>query len=186
LKKEKSNDNLVSDNLALIRRVLFSRSLRLLPLPQQVGVVEGLTSTIKQFPDILPLSDQHLLSCLSEVLKLASVGDGEMDDKNLEKIVVDKDGYAKSDADVKHPQYPTHASSLFFRRECVVKCFGLKIVIPGELPAGVQFRVSAIVLFHTVVQTYTDPFFDAVPASSIGKCSELVALPNLHYSQLYC
>jgi hypothetical protein len=34
------NSNSLSDHVNLIRRVLFSRSLRLLPLPQQVGVIE--------------------------------------------------------------------------------------------------------------------------------------------------
>lgn len=187
-KKEKSSDPLVSDNLVLIRRVLFSRSLRLLPLPQQVGVVEGLTSIIKQFPGILPLSDQHLLSCLSEVLKLASVADGEMDDEKLEKVVVDKDGYAKSDMNYpKHLQYPTHASSLFFRRECVVECFDVKLVVPEELPAGVQLRVSAIMLFHTVVRKYTDEFFDAAATASIGKFSgHLSSQCCTNCSKLFC
>jgi hypothetical protein len=166
---KESDASFVSGHVDLIRRVLFSRSLRLLPLPHQVGVVEGLAAIIKQFPSLLPLTDQHLLNCLSELLKMSSVADGEMTDEKLNEVVVDKDGFVPSEVDSDSSQYPTHASSLFFRRDCVVDILGVKIVVPGELPAGVQLRVSTIVLLHGVIRTHTDPFFDAESTTPIGK-----------------
>ena len=63
-----------SEQLSLIRRVLFSRSLRLIPLSQQVAVIEGLSVLVQEVPHAIPLTDQHLLSFLSELLKICSVG----------------------------------------------------------------------------------------------------------------
>lgn len=169
---EESEDRFVSDHVDLIRRVMFSRSLRLLPLPHQAGVVEGLTAIVKQFPSLLPLTDQHLLACLSELLKMSSVADGEMTDEKLKDVVVDKDGYVPSEVDSDPSKCLTHASSLFFRRECVVGILGVKVVVPGELPAGVQLRVSTIVLLHAIIRTYTDAFFDAESTAPIGEFRE--------------
>jgi len=151
--------------------VLFSRSLRLLPLPQQVGVVEGLGIIVKQAPKLLPLSDQHLLAFLSELLKMSSVADGEMQDPSLKEFVIDKNGYAGSQAEAERKlgSYPSHASALFFRRECVLEVNNDKFVIPEELPAGIQLRVSSIVLLHSVIRGYSDPFFDAKGSTPIGK-----------------
>jgi transformation/transcription domain-associated protein len=169
-----SASSVLSAHLSLVRRILFSRSLRLLPLPQQVGVVEGLSVLISQFPgilpSILPFSDTHVLAFLSELLKMLSVADGEMSDRNLEEFVVDRDGYAGAKTDSITSQYPTHSSSLFFRRECVIEVDRprMKVAIPGEVPVGVQLRVSAIVLYHSVVRAYSDPFFDAETSSPIG------------------
>lgn len=158
-----------SDRVDLVRRVLFSRSLRLLPLPHQVGVVDGLAAVIKQFPSLLPLTDQHLLACLSELLKMSSVADGEMTDEKLNAVVVDKDGFVPSEVDSDASQYPTHASTLFFRRKCVVRVLGVNFEIPGELPTGLQLRVSTIVLLHAIIRTYTDSFFDTETSAPIGE-----------------
>lgn len=167
---EGCNSGFISKQVDFIRRVLFSRSLRLLPLPHQLGVVEGLTAVVKLFPDLLPLTDPHLLACISDLLKMASVADGEMSDEKLTDVVVDKDGYVSSlDVDVDTTQYPTHASALLFRRTCVFDTGGVKIVVPGELPSGVQLRVSTIILLHTIVKTFTDPFFDAETTTAVGK-----------------
>jgi transformation/transcription domain-associated protein len=173
-----SNDEakvFVSDHLSLIRRVLFSRSLKLLPLPQQVGVVEGLAVIIKEIPGVIPLSDQHLLAFLSELLKMSSVADGEMSDPTLKDFVVDKNGYTVSSfhqpvqGESNSSSYPSHASALFFRRECVLDVHGRKVVVPEELPAGVQLRVSSILLLHSVIRGYPDAFFDAQTATPVGK-----------------
>jgi transformation/transcription domain-associated protein len=155
--------------------------LRLLPLPQQVGVVEALTAVIVKFPRAFPLTDQHLLSCLSELLKLLSVADGEMTDVNLENHVVNKDGYVQilSGSGSNNVDHPTHASSLFFRRDCVLGDNNFKIVLPSELPVGVQLRVSSIKLFGCVIKSYTDAFFNAVTATPIGK-------NNGNYSAFIC
>ena len=167
-----------SDHATLIRRMLFSRSLRLLPLPHQVGVVEALAAVLKQFPNFLPVTDQHLLGCLSEILKMSSVADGEMTDEKLKEMVVDKDGYAPSEVE-SSCDYPKHASSLFFRRECVIDARNVKIVVPGELPAGVQLRVSGIVLLHLVIRTHTDPFFDSETTTPIGTFNDAQYLVSL-------
>lgn len=150
-----------SKNLSLIRRVLFSRALRLLHLPQQVGVVEGLAVFIKQQPGIMPLSDQHLLAFLSELLKMLSVADGEMSDNALKNHAVNKDGYTTTETERDPSTFPTHSSSLFFRRECIVEVQGIRFLIPEELPAGVQLRVSTIVLLHSVILGHSERFFDA-------------------------
>jgi hypothetical protein len=166
-----SSNDFASKHVDFIRRVLFSRSLRLLPLPHQVGVVEGLAAVVKQYPSLLPLTDPHLLACLSDLLKMASVADREMTDDKLNNVVVDKDGYVPSTVDGDASQYPTHASALFYRRSCLVDIDGTKIVVPGEQPAGVQLRVSTIVLLHGIIRNYTDPFFDAETTTPIGESS---------------
>ena len=153
----------------MIRRALFSRSLRLMPLPQQVGVVEGLATVLKELPGLLPLSDQHLLAFLSELLKMCSVADGEMNDKTLVHSVVEKNGFIDSPVDMNSSPYPSHASALFHRRECAVDMDGYVLVVPEELPIGVQLRVSSIVLLHTVIRGYTDEFFEAESTTPIGE-----------------
>ena len=159
----------------MIRRVLFSRSLRLLPLPEQVGAVEALSVIIDQFPDIIPLTDQHLLAFLSELLKMSSVADGEMSDQNLTGFVVDKNGFAVSAQQKNGPSKEpkglvcsAHASSIFLRRACIVVVDGVQIVINEELPFGVQLRVSSICLLRSVIRGHPNAFFDAEPSTPIG------------------
>jgi transformation/transcription domain-associated protein len=178
---EENRDILSKDDISLIRRVLFSRSLRLLPLPQQVGIIEALTAVIVKFPNAIPLTDQHLLSCLSELLKLLSVADGDMTDVNLENHVVNKDGYVQilSGSGANNVDHPTHATSLFFRRDCVVGIKNFRVLLPGELPVGVQLRVSSIKLFGCVIKTHTDAFFNAEPATPIGENDD-------NYYAIYC
>jgi hypothetical protein len=170
-----NDDNLdfVKGRMDLVRRVLFSRTLRLLPLPHQVGAVEGLATIVKLFPSVFPLTDQHVLTFLSELLKMASVADGDMTDKKLKDIAVDKDGYVPSEASADRSLPPKQASSLFYRRECVLAFGDIRIVIPCELPTGVQFRVSSIMLLHSIITHYSDPFFDSDTTTPIGKCSNV-------------
>lgn len=162
--------------LPLLRRVLFSRSLRLLPLPEQVGAVEALSVVIFQVPEVIPLTDQHLLAFLSELLKMSSVADGEMSDPNLVGFVVDKNGFAVSvqqkpgsGKDPKTTGCSLHASSLFLRQGCILTTPGAKIVLSEELPCGVQLRVSSICLLRSVIRGHPDAFFDAEPSTPIGK-----------------
>lgn len=98
---------------------------------------------------------------------MSTVGDGEGVDEKLKDMVVDRDGFMLSDT-VPSSEYPTHASSLFFRRMCVIDMGKAKIVVPGELPAGVQMRVSTISLLHQMVVNFADPFFDAEPMTALG------------------
>ena len=152
----------------MIRRVLFSRTLRLLPLPHQVGAIEGLTTIVRLFPTLFPLTDQHVLTFLSELLKMASVADGEMVDEKLSEMVVDKDGFIPI-KNTDRPQYPTHSSNLFYRRECVLRIGPIRIVVPGEESTGIQFRISTIILMHTIIGINTDAFFDADSMTPIGE-----------------
>jgi hypothetical protein len=161
--------------LTLIKRVLFSRSLRLLPLPEQVGAVEALTVIVDQLPELIPLDDQHLLAFLSELLKMSSVADGEMTDSNLAGSVVDKNGYAlsahdsSSKKDSKSNHYEVPSSALFLRRDCILTVSGAKMLIGQELPSGVQLRVSSISLLRSVIRGHSNPFFDAESSTPVGK-----------------
>ena len=168
------NLDFVKGRIDLIRRVIFSRTLRLLPLPHQVGAIEGLATIVKFFPSLFPLNDQHVLTFLSELLKMTSVADGEMTDNKLNDIVVDKDGNVPSETTTDRSVHPRHSSSLFYRRECVIAQNGLFVVVPCELPTGVQFRVSSIVLVHSIIQHNSNAFFDADSTTPIGKTFDVL------------
>ena len=162
-------------HMSVIKRVLFSRSLRLLPLPEQVGTVEALSIIVDQIPDLMSLDDQHLLAFLSELLKMSSVADGEMSDANLGGCVVDKNGFAvrvdeKSKKDLDGKVSGDFSTSVFSRRDCLVKVAGRTLFLDEELPTGVQLRVSTISLLRSVIRGHPNPFFDAETSSPIGKC----------------
>jgi transformation/transcription domain-associated protein len=156
-------------NLKLIERVIFSRSLRVLPLPQQVGVVEGLATIIKTQPSLLPLSDQHLVLFLQELLKMLSVADGEMIDPHMKDRAVNKDGFVTTtDLDNSYGNaFGVYASSIFVQRECVLKIDNKKFVVSQEFRTGVQLRKSTIQLMRSIVLSYREQFFEA---EWIGKC----------------
>lgn len=99
---------------------------------------------------------------------MASVADREMTDHKLNDIVVDKDGYVPSEPSVDRSLNPRQSSSVFFRRECVTALGNKLIVIPSDLPTGVQFRVSSIVLLHSIIKHNGDAFFDADSTTPIG------------------
>lgn len=175
---EKSHE-VLNEHMALFRKVLFSRSLRLLPLPEQIGAVEALAMVVDQVPGLIPLNDQHLLAFLSELLKMSSVADGAMTDQNLIGSVVDKNGYAVPvrdtmqgtagrDTDQKNEEFsPT---SVFLRRDSIVLCGATKFFVPGEASNGVQLRASTIRLLRAVIRGHADPFFDAESATPVGEC----------------
>jgi len=168
-----------SGQMSLLKRVLFSRSLRLLPLPEQVGAVEALAMVVDQMPNLIPLNDQHLLAFLSELLKMSSVADGEMTDPNLVGSVVDKNGcaipahesgtVANREFKVKHHEKPS--SALFLRRGCLVKTSRMHVFVPEESPNGVQLRASSIYLLRAVIRGHANPFFDAESSTPIGTSS---------------
>jgi hypothetical protein len=164
-------------HLPAMKRVLFTRSLRLLPLPEQVGVIEALAVVVDSMPGLVPITDQQLLGFLSEFLKMSSVVDGEMSDPNLNCFFADKNGFVTSTQSITDPyslqttkMLTPHSSNLFLRQECVAKIsFGSYVVIPEDLPQGVQLRVSAIRLFRAVIRRHSDDFFDADSSTPIGK-----------------
>lgn len=164
-----SPEAIEKDYGSTLRKLVLSRSLRILPLPYQVGVVEALAVIINEFPGLLSIKDQHYLSFLSELLKMCSVADGEMQDSNSSLEAPNKNGYIRSgEASDVDDGFPTHCTALFFRREVVVDIDEGRITIPEELPVGVQLRTSAITLLHSVVASNTDLFFTAESSTALG------------------
>lgn len=166
----------LENQITLIRRVLFSRSLRLLPLQEQVGAVEALTVLVDRVPYLIPLEDQHLLAFLSELLKMASVADGEMTDNNLIGSAVDKNGFVLPEN--RHQPSPNttkdvdptlRPSALFLRRDCILTIDSQKLLIGEELPCGIQLRVSSIQLLRSIIRGHPDAFFDAESSTPVGK-----------------
>jgi len=169
--------SILEKQITLVRRVLFSRSLRLLPLQEQVGAVEALTVLVDRVPDLIPLEDQHLLAFLSELLKMASVADGEMTDNNLVGSVVDKNGFVLPDhsrhqtltSDNQEVDPTLRPSSLFLRRHCVLTIDSQKLLVGEELPSGVQLRVSSIQLLRSIIRGHPDMFFNAESSTPVGE-----------------
>ena len=181
-------EKLLSDHMCTIKKLFFSKSLRLLPLPEQVGVFDALAFLIYRIPSLLPLSDQHLLAFLSEFLKMSSIADGEMSDSSMSGYFVDKNGFVVSAQEAESipvtSQQSSHTSSIFLRRECAVKCpnDGQYVSIPEELANGIQLRVSGLRLFRAVVRRHADAFFDADSTTPVGKCIHFVfSLIQYHF-----
>ena len=155
--------------------------------------MEALSVIIDQLPDVIPLSDQHLLAFLSELLKMSSVADGEMSDQNLSGFVVDKNGFAVS-AQQKHPSSKDakglvctpHASSIFLRRGCILSTPNVRIIVAEELPFGVQLRVSSIGLLRSVIRGHPDAFFDAETSTPIGTCIATLSGKSINQCCLTC
>ena len=172
----------VASLMSTIKRVLFTRSLRLLPLPEQVAVIEALSTLVDFVPGLLPIADQHLLAFLSEFLKLSSIADGDITDTSIVGFVVDKNGFTGAMPASRYSLGATHVTGLFLRRECVARLCGDKYIsIPEELPLGVQLRVSALRLVNTVICRHADGFFDAdATTTPIGKLFSSTRLAISH------
>jgi hypothetical protein len=167
-------EGILSNQMRTIKKLIFSRSLRLLPLPEQIGVFDALAFLVHQIPGLLPLFDQHFLAFLSEFLKMSSIADGEMSDSSLVGFVVDKNGFVVSSQESESTraaaQLSGHTSSIFLRRECALKSQsdGPYVAIPEELPNGIQLRVSGLRLFRAVIRQHADAFFDADSTTPVG------------------
>ena len=140
-----------------------------------MGAVEALTVLVDRVPNLIPLEDQHLLAFLSELLKMASVADGEMKDNNLIGSVVDKNGFVLPEHRHHPPKNDTkdidpslRPSSLFLRRDCIVTIDGQKLLIGEELPCGIQLRVSSIQLLRSIIRGHPDTFFDSDSSTPVG------------------
>lgn len=185
----KDIEKLMTGHITTIKKFLFARSLRVLPLSEQVGVFDSLAFLIQEIPSLVPLSDQHLLAFLSEFLKMSNIGDGEMKDSNMNGYVVDKNGFVTSAQDRESQatsQLSAHTCGIFLRRECAAKSpiEGSYVIIPEELPSGVQLRVSGLRLFRAVIRRHVDEFFDADSATPVGTQSSQPVL-NLSACALY-
>ena len=137
--------------------------------------MEALSVLVDQVPDLIQLEDQHLLAFLSELLKMASVADGEMTDTNLIGSVVDRNGYVLpaqghpiTNNDMQEVEPTLRPSSLFLRRDCVLVTNSIKLLVGEELPCGIQLRVSSIQLFRSIIRGHPDTFFDAESSTPVG------------------
>jgi hypothetical protein len=110
-----------------------------------------------------------MLDLHSQLLKMTSVADGEMTDPSLIDTVVDRNGFKASTSTEGCNSIAIHASGLFLRRVCISDLGDAVIVLPEELPVGVQMRVAAITLLHHVIRGHSDAFFDAEASAAIGK-----------------
>jgi len=153
----------------------------LLPLVQQVGLIEGLSVVVQEVPSTLPLTDQHLLSFLSELLKICSVGDGEMTEISMSAYAVDKNGFVNSSAG-SNLAYPTHASALFKHRMFVLSVSGISIVVPEELPAGCQVSIPS--LSQCWLGRLT--FLLLAPSDKIFVVTSLTVEGSRHHTPSFC
>ena len=177
--------DILKSHISVLKRSLFSRSLRILPLPDQVAIVESLAFLVSDFPDVLPLSDQHFLAFLSELLKMLSIADGEMKwDVGINiGVAVDKDGFVRrgsptdpyDEKDVSSSQpRKTLSSAIFLRSEIILPDptdhdSSSTIIVPAELPMGVQLRVGSLKLFRGLVKEHPASFFESEASTPIGK-----------------
>lgn len=168
-----SIDTLLSPHLSSLKRLVFPKLLRTLPLPNQCAAVDACAFLLDKAPKLIPITDQNLLAFLAELLKMISIADGEFSDPSFGSVVlVDKNGVAANKSgEFSSQNGPTmHASSVFLRKSIIVEdsSFGGRIQVPKELPYGVQLRVSTLLLFRGLIRGFADEFFDADPQSKIG------------------
>jgi hypothetical protein len=165
--------SLLSRHQTLLKRLIFPKILRTLPLPNQCAAVDACAFLLDRAPTLIPITDQNLLGFLAELLKMISLADGEFSDSSFGSVVlIDKNGVAvnKSGECTNANGSPMHASSVFLRKSIIVEgaAFGGRIQVPEELPQGVQLRVSTLLLFRGLIRGFADEFFDADPQSKIG------------------
>ena len=72
--------SLLSKHVDSLKHLLFPRSLRSLPLPNQCAAVDAVAFIVERAPSLIPIGDKHLHSFLSELLKVVSMADGEFAD----------------------------------------------------------------------------------------------------------
>ena len=166
-------DTLLSRHQTSLKRLIFPKVLRTLPLPNQCAAVDACAFLLDRTPKLIPITDQNLLGFLAELLKMISIADGEFSDPSFGSVVlIDKNGVAvnKSGECTSQSGPALHASSVFLRKNIIVEgaAFGGRIQVPEELPQGVQLRVSTLLLFRGLIRGFADEFFDADPQSKIG------------------
>lgn len=84
-------------------------------------------------------------------------------------VFINKDGFAmQQESSTQVSQHKMHTSSLFLRRSFKLKnkTFGGCVIVPPELPLGVQLRVASICLFRNMIRQESTEFFHADPRSS--------------------
>jgi hypothetical protein len=137
------------------------------------AAVDACAYILDKAPKLIPIEDQNLLAFLSELLKMISIADGEFSDPSFGSVVlIDKNGFAVNNCGESTSQNMpgTHASSIFLRKAMILEdgSFDGRILIPQELPLGIQLRVSTLLLFRALIRGFADEFYDADPQSKIG------------------
>ena len=158
---------LLSEFASLLKRMIFSRSLRHVSQADQIGIVDALTFVIEEAPSMYDLSDQSLLVHLSDLLRSASIVDS---DKSSDPGGSSEKGVHVSGVDTffKGCQFSSsRASTMFLREEVVMKVLNYTVIVPAELPYGEQLRVSSILLFRSVIRRHTKAFFSADTSPNI-------------------
>ena len=166
-----SLDELLSDHVTSLKRLLFAKLLRTLSLPDIVAVVDAVAFINEAVPNLIPISDANMMSFLGELIKMICIADGEISDKSFGSVVlIDKDGYAvDSDGEPISDNKPLVQPSSIFQRHTITledDCIGARIVVPEGLNLGVQLRVSTLFLFRALVRL--DEFFEAEVQSQLG------------------
>lgn len=156
------------ENVGHLKTVLFSRSLKVLPLPQQAAVLEATAFVMKSRPNLFPISDQHILAFLSEFLKFASVADGALKDDSMKDYLVDRDGLVRNEGPLDNQVDPQHYSTTFNRRKCVLRTRLCRVVVPPDAPEGVKLRSAGVKLAHFTILRHSDEFFGAEGSSTLG------------------
>lgn len=109
---------------------------------------------------------------------MMTVADGAMESESISNaVIINKDGYSpvpeRTDSTIGKSSYLSHATGIYLRDECIMDGEYLcgRVLVPAELPLGIQFRVSSLILFRSAINAHTDAFFDADTNTAIGKCS---------------
>ena len=167
-----SIDALLANHTSTLKRLLFPKVLRVLPLPNQCAVIDACAFILTRAPKLFSIADKSLLGLLSELLKMLSIADGVLSDPSFGSVVlIDKNGYAvNSDGAPSHHRSTVQPSSLFLRKSIVIgdESFGGRIQVPAEIPLGIQLRVSTLLLFKGLIRGFSDEFYVADSKSTIG------------------
>ncbi|GMI34635.1 hypothetical protein TeGR_g12684, partial [Tetraparma gracilis] len=177
-------EGLLAPHASYLKQLLFSRNLRILPLAQQVGVVETLAFTISRSPSTLPLSDSNVVASLNELLVVIAALDESPSGASSGDSASAPNTPTSTPNTSSTPAGPggggggsggssstSHASAVFLRGPSVVGkelTGGITITVPGELPHSVQLRVSALLLFRAIIKHHSEEFLSAEPSTGLG------------------
>lgn len=149
-------ESMLSPHVNSLKRLCLPKLLRILPLAQQVAVVDACAFLLDRVPKLITIDDQNLLAFVSELLKMINIADGEFADPAFgEVVLIDKDGLAVDGGggggESALSRATVRASSLLLRRAIILEdatSFGGRVRVPAELSMGEQLRVSTILLFR--------------------------------------
>jgi hypothetical protein len=115
---------------------------------------------------------------------MLGVADKEMTSESVSSALIsDKDGYCptdeRNDNVIDSNAYLTHSSQIFLHHEIILDDinFDFRVLVPRQLPHGIQLRLSSLGLFNALIKSHSDEFFSAPSASALGKYSNVCLLP---------